>query len=61
MNLPHEIDKLTALIVDDELHGRENLKTIIELYCQEVKILGIANSAVNAKKLVTLHKPDVVF
>lgn len=61
MNLLHEIDKLTALIVDDELHGRENLKTIIELYCQEVKILGIANSAVNAKKLVTLHKPDVVF
>lgn len=61
MTSPNINAKITALIVDDELHGRENLKTIIELYCSEVKILGIANSAVEAKKLVTIHNPDVVF
>lgn len=53
--------KLTAIIVDDELHGRENLKKIIESYCPEIKILGLADSVVNAKELVNNHNPDVVF
>lgn len=53
--------KLTAIIVDDELHGRENLKAIIESYCTEIEILGLADSVVAARKLVDLHKPDVVF
>jgi len=55
------ITKLTAIIVDDELYGRENLKTIIENYCCEIEILGCADSVVNAKELVSVHKPDVVF
>ncbi|MHB8871985.1 MAG: LytR/AlgR family response regulator transcription factor [Candidatus Doudnabacteria bacterium] len=55
------IDKLTAIIVDDELHGRENLKKIIETYCPEIEILGLSDSVVNASKLVNVHKPDVVF
>lgn len=55
------MNKLKAIIVDDELHGRENLKQIIENYCQEIVILGVADSVVNAKELVSVHKPDVVF
>lgn len=53
--------RLKAIIVDDELHGRENLKKIIETYCHEIEILGCADSAVSAKELVSAHKPDVVF
>ena len=53
--------KLTAIIVDDEFHGRENLKKIIETYCVEIEILGLADSVVNAKELVNIHKPNVVF
>ena len=53
--------KLTAIIVDDELHGRENLKKIIETYCPEIEVVGLAGSAVNAKELVGIHNPDVVF
>lgn len=52
---------LTALIVDDELFGRENLKKIIETYCGEVEILDCADSVMKAKELVTFHHPDVVF
>lgn len=52
---------LTAIIVDDELYGRENLKKIIETYCTEVEILACADSVVNAKELVIIHNPDVVF
>ena len=55
------INNLTAIIVDDELHGRENLKQIIETYCHEIEILGMANSVVNAKKLVRSLMPEVVF
>jgi len=53
--------KLTAIIVDDELHGRENLKKIIEIYCPEIEILGVADSVVNAKELVSRFTPDTVF
>lgn len=53
--------KLTAIIVDDELHGRENLKNIIEAYCPEIEILGQAESAVQAKLLVNSLKPQVIF
>jgi len=53
--------KLISIIVDDELHGRENLKTIIETYCTELKVLDTAESAVEAKELVLKHSPDVVF
>jgi two-component system LytT family response regulator len=52
---------ITAIIVDDELFGRENLKKIIETYCSEMEILACADSVVQAKDLVKVHNPDVVF
>jgi len=52
---------LNALIIDDELSGRENLKTLIESYCTEIKVLGTASSAVEAKQMVTDLSPEVVF
>jgi two-component system, LytTR family, response regulator len=52
---------LKALIVDDELSGRENLKSLIGSYCPEIKVLGTASSAVEAKKKVSDLLPDVVF
>ena len=55
------ITKLSAIIVDDELHGRENLKKIIENYCPEIEIIGCADSVLSAKELINIHKPDVVF
>jgi two-component system LytT family response regulator len=61
MSIESQMTKLTAIIVDDELYGRENLRMIIENYCHEVEILGCADSVVMAKELVTEHAPDVVF
>lgn len=61
MNTQKVNNELTAIIVDDELHGRENFKKIIETYCPEIEIIGLADSVVNARKLVNVHKPDVVF
>ncbi|MFH0989278.1 MAG: LytTR family DNA-binding domain-containing protein [bacterium] len=59
--LKMSLNKLKAIIVDDELYGRENLKKIIETYCHEIEVLGCADSVVSAKELVSAHKPDVVF
>lgn len=61
MNLPEQAPKLTAIIVDDELHGRENLKLIIKTYCPEVEVIDCAASVVLAIELVKKHHPDVVF
>ena len=52
---------IKGLIVDDELSGRENLKTLIESYCTEIKITGTASSAVEAKNMIGFSSPDVVF
>lgn len=56
-----EISKLTAIIVDDELHGRENLKLIIQNYCPEIEVKGSADDVVSAIALVKNHLPNVVF
>ncbi len=53
--------RLNAIIVDDELYGRENLRKIIETYCPEIEVVECADSVVGAKKLVSAHTPDVVF
>ncbi|MEW6507717.1 MAG: LytTR family DNA-binding domain-containing protein [Bacteroidota bacterium] len=55
------MNKLNVIIIDDELHGRENLKKIIETYCPEIEIKGMAASVVNAVELVNTHKPELVF
>lgn len=52
---------LKALIVDDELSGRENLKSLIESYCPEIKIIGTASSAIEAKKVLDNISVDVIF
>ncbi len=53
--------KLTSIIVDDEFHGRENLLSIIETYCNELEVIGTAESATSAKELILKSNPDVVF
>lgn len=55
------IPQIKGLIVDDELSGRENLKTLIESYCTEIKIVGTVSSAIEAKNLITYLSPDVIF
>jgi two-component system, LytTR family, response regulator len=61
MHSKNEMQELTAIIVDDELHGRENLKKIFELYFSEIKVLGLADSVIKARQLVSKVNPDVVF
>lgn len=54
-------NKLKAIIVDDEEFARENLRMMIEDYCPEVIVTGVAASAAQARLLIDEMRPDVVF
>lgn len=53
--------KLKVLIIDDEFHARENLKTMLNDYCPEVEVIGEADSGISAKKLIYENNPEVIF
>jgi two-component system LytT family response regulator len=52
---------LKALIVDDEFNARNNLKILIDEFCPELKIIGLVESAAEARTIIEKEKPDVVF
>ena len=51
---------LKALIVDDELNARNNLKILIDEFCPELQIIGLVESAAEARIIIEKEKPDVV-
>lgn len=52
---------LSAIIIDDEHHARENLKLLIAEFCPEINVLALADGVVSGIEQITRHKPDVVF
>jgi two-component system LytT family response regulator len=52
---------LRAIIIDDEFNARENLKIIIQEHCPEINIIGLADSAKEARELINTKKPELVF
>lgn len=53
--------KLRSLIVDDEIHARENLKYLLQNYCPEIEVVGMAANQESARECVTLLSPQVIF
>lgn len=53
--------RISAIIVDDEIFARENLKMLLESYCPEVRVDALAGSAAEARKLVDELSPELVF
>ncbi len=56
-----EATKMKALIIDDEAHARENLKMLVEEFCQQVEVVGTASGADEGHRMVEEHRPDLVF
>lgn len=52
---------LSTVIVDDEMNARENLHLLIQSFCPELEVVGLAASADEAKILIKQFSPDVVF
>lgn len=54
-------DKLTALIVDDEFHARENLRMLLDDFCPQINVIGTASGVKEALSKVVELRPQVVF
>lgn len=55
------MSEIKAIIVDDEQHCIDALKTMLQKKCPEVTVLGGVNSVKDAKELIMDVQPDVVF
>lgn len=53
--------KINAIIVDDEINARENLRFLLTDFCKNVEILGEASNVDEAVLLIHKNKPDIVF
>lgn len=53
--------KITTLIVDDERNNCENLKELLNQYCGELEIVGMAHSASEGIAAILHLKPSLVF
>lgn len=53
--------QMRALIIDDELHARENLRMLIDEFCPELAVVGDAAGVDDGLVKVRELKPDVVF
>jgi len=52
---------LNIAIVEDEKHSRESLKNLLEEFCEDVSVVGMAGTVDEAIQLLKVKKPDLVF
>ncbi|KAB5490817.1 MULTISPECIES: LytR/AlgR family response regulator transcription factor [Flagellimonas] len=52
---------LKAVIIEDEKHSRETLKSMLEEFCKDVKVIAMAGSVEEGVKVLSVYSPDVVF
>jgi len=52
---------ITAIIIDDEQAARDNLKLLLDKFCPNVEILGMANNISKGISLILEHDPELVF
>jgi two-component system LytT family response regulator len=52
---------INAIVIDDELPARENLKILLEDFCDDIKVIATVGTIQAAKTLIIDHKPDVIF
>ena len=55
------MERITALLVDDEERSIENLSTLLSQHCEEVDIIGTCKNIEEAYTLIISKKPQVVF
>lgn len=55
------MDKIRAILVDDEDLSIYLLSSLISKHCPEIKIIKTANSVISAIEQINLLKPDLVF
>ncbi|TKG92834.1 response regulator transcription factor [Puteibacter caeruleilacunae] len=52
---------ITALIIDDEQNGRDNLANLVKQHCNDIHVIGTAEDIPSALKLIEGLKPQLLF
>lgn len=52
---------IKAVLIDDEKKAVKNLTLLIDEFCENVEVVGSANSVNEGVKVIESHKPDLVF
>src|SRR5690349_14493797 len=52
---------ITTVIIDDEKAARDSLRTMLQMYCDGVVVLGEADNVADARKLIQQVQPDLIF
>lgn len=55
------MNKIKAILVDDEESARDVLENLLRRFCPEVELLAKCNNVEEAVKAVKTHQPNVVF
>jgi two-component system LytT family response regulator len=50
-----------AVLIDDERNNLNNLSGLLERYCPEINVQGVAINAAEGRDLITRLRPDLVF
>ena len=54
-------EKIRAVIVEDEPDNRENLKLLLEAYCEEIEVAAEAATVADGVREISKVQPDLVF
>jgi len=52
---------LRALVIDDEKPSRDVICKLLKDYCNDIQVVGMANSVKSAYKSITVINPDLMF
>lgn len=52
---------LRAVIVEDEKHSRETLKSLLQEFCVNIEVIGMASNVEEAIITIKSKQPDVIF
>ncbi len=55
------MNKIKAVVVDDEINARENLQYLLKEFCEEIEVVSEASNVDEAVKVIEKNKPQIVF
>ncbi len=55
------MEKIKAILIDDELSSLQNLHQKIQEFCPDLQVIAMAQKPEEAMLLIKHHKPDVIF
>jgi two-component system, LytTR family, response regulator len=55
------MNKITTILIDDEIRGLSSLQKLLQLHCPEVEVIATATNATEAIEKITELSPQLIF